>query len=128
MNEQEYKEALVLYFKGEIKACPQCRQINGHHKMDCSVRYYERTNVIRKNRYGDTYWWEEIDEPNHYAFMMEGNSMKWCRSSWNEETGDITMFDPSGGPFISVGSSLDGKTIKRIFVYGDTYGVEVSDE
>ena len=34
-----YRTNLKLYLEGKIKECPQCGQDNGHHKMDCGVRY-----------------------------------------------------------------------------------------
>ena len=36
-----YKVNLKLYLEGKIKKCPQCGQDNGHHKMDCGVRFEE---------------------------------------------------------------------------------------
>lgn len=63
-----------------------------------------------KNRYGDEYQYEKIGE-NEYKFVMEGDSMKYCRLGGKEgQEGiyyhDLGMFDPSGGPYVAVGSKI----------------------
>jgi len=68
-----------------------------------------------KNRYGDEYWFEEI-EPNVYA--IRGN-LKYWRFGGREGTSDIDMadlgfVDPSGGPFISCGYVIEGRKVTRI--------------
>ena len=71
-----------------------------------------------KNRYGDEYWFENI-EPSKYRFVMTGTSMKWCRYGGHElqehmDMNDLGMFDPSGGPYIPIGTVLPFGTVKRI--------------
>ena len=71
-----------------------------------------------KNRYGDEYWFESI-EPNQYRFVMTGTSMKYCRFGGREmqegiDYNDLGMFDPSGGPYIEIGTVLPFGTVKRI--------------
>ena len=71
-----------------------------------------------KNRYGDEYWFENI-EPSKYRFVMTGNSMKYCRYGGHElqehmDMNDLGMFDPSGGPYIAIGTELSIGTVKRI--------------
>jgi len=84
-----------------------------------------------RNRYGDWWWWTKESE-NTYKFNMTGNWMDYCRimGDMNEDnTGidTICMFDPSGGPYIAVGSLVDGKPITKIYPQDDTYYVEVSE-
>ena len=62
-----------------------------------------------KNRYGDEYHWEKLNE-KEYKFHMTGTSMNYCRFG-GKDTGpidhnDLGMFDPSGGPYVAVGSKI----------------------
>ena len=71
-----------------------------------------------KNRYDDEYWFENI-EPGKYRFVMTGTSMKYCRYGSHElqehlDMNDLGMFDPSGGPYIAIGTVLPFGTVKRI--------------
>lgn len=72
------------------------------------------------NRYGDAYWFTQIDE-NRWQFEMDKDcfSLKHCRMGGKEgqdsiDINDLGFFDPSGGPFISVGSKLYGREIINI--------------
>lgn len=63
-----------------------------------------------KNRYGDEYHWEKLND-NEYKFVMEGDSMKYCRIGGKEgqeklDPNDLGMFDGSGGPFVEVGGKI----------------------
>jgi len=63
-----------------------------------------------KNRYGDEYHWEKLND-KEYKFVMEGDSLKYCRYGGKEgqgklDTNDLGMFDPSGGPYVAVGSKI----------------------
>jgi hypothetical protein len=63
-----------------------------------------------KNRYGDEYHYEKISE-NQYKFVMEGDSIKYCRFGGKDgqegiDMNDLGMFDPSGGPYVAVGSKV----------------------
>lgn len=71
-----------------------------------------------KNRYGDEYWFESMTE-GKYLFVMTGNSMRYCRFGGRElqegiDYNDLGMFDPSGGPYIGIGTELPFGTVKRI--------------
>ena len=63
-----------------------------------------------KNRYGDEYHWEKLND-KEYKFVMEGDSMKYCRFGGQHlqehiDYDDLGMFDPSGGPYVAVGSKI----------------------
>ena len=66
------------------------------------------------NRYGDDILFEEIENEIH----MSGFNMDWMRYGWsNEDEKKIIMVDPSGGPYITLGSDLGlyfGDRKKRI--------------
>jgi len=71
-----------------------------------------------RNRYGNQYWFENIG-PGEYLFRIEGDSMKWCRCAGRDgqlsiNMNDLGMFDPRGGPFVSVGDVWPFGAIKRI--------------
>lgn len=71
-----------------------------------------------RNRYGDEYWFESMTE-GKYLFVMEGKSMEYCLFGGREmqegiDYNDLGMFDPSGGPYIGIGTVLPFGTVKRI--------------
>jgi len=73
-----------------------------------------------KNRYGDEYSWHKISA-GVYQFTMTGNSMQYCRFGGRVgqdtlDLNDIGMFDPSGGPYVSVNTEIDGQPISRIYL------------
>ena len=57
--------------------------------------------VLYNNRYGDNIIFEQIDNEIH----MSGFNMEWLRIGYDNEK-NITMVDPSGGPYLSVGMNL----------------------
>lgn len=48
---------------------------------------------------------------NEWKFETTGLSM---RSGYDNKTGEITMIDPEGGPFIESGFQFDGNTVDHI--------------
>lgn len=85
---------------------------------------------VYTNRYSDKYYFEKIDDPIQetsgelpndiaYCFHMDGDSMRYCRYGGKEgqdemDFDDLGMFDPSGGPYITVGTEIDGNPITKI--------------
>ena len=85
-----------------------------------------------KNRYGDTYYYETTETPNVFKFVMEGDSMKWCRFGGHDhqtsvDMNDLGFFDPSGGPYVDVGSKTPVGVVKRIFSNKDGLFVGVEE-
>jgi len=83
------------------------------------------------NRYGDEYSWIVIDE-NTYRFDMTSNGPNYARWGGKEgqekmDMNDLGMYDPSGGPYITIGMEIDGRPIKRLFIKRDVF-VEVSND
>ena len=77
-----------------------------------------------KNRYNDVYYYEATETPNVFKFVMEGISMNYCRFGGHEhqthvDSNDLGFFDPSGGPFVSIGSKIHVGVVKRIFYNDD---------
>jgi len=69
-----------------------------------------RRNWAMKNRYGDEYHWEKLND-KEYQFHMTGTSMNHCRFGGKKgqeglDPNDLGMFDPSGGPYVAVGSKI----------------------
>lgn len=70
-----------------------------------------------KNRHGDEYRFEKVSE-NIYTIV--GN-LKYWRYGGREgqeqmDFSDLGFVDPSGGPFIELGMSIEGRKIKKISV------------
>lgn len=84
------------------------------------------------NRYRDSYWFEKVS-PTTYKFVMDGDSLKYGRMGGKEgqegiDLSDLGMFDPSGGPYIGLGTEVDGKPIVKIAAIDSGYVVEVGNE
>jgi len=63
-----------------------------------------------KNRYGVEYSYVKYDD-NLYRFNMDEGSMNYMRYGGKEDQdgidpNDLGFFDPSGGPFVSVGGKI----------------------
>jgi hypothetical protein len=70
-----------------------------------------------KNRYGDEYTFEKVDE-NIYTIVGD---LKYWRYGGREgqeqmDFSDLGFVDPSGGPFIEVGMKIEGRKITKISV------------
>ena len=71
-----------------------------------------------KNRYGDEYSWEKLSD-KEYKFVMEGDSLEYASVGGKEgqsgiDYNDLGMFDPSGGPYVTLGGTLAGGVITHI--------------
>ena len=80
-----------------------------------------------KNRYGDEYSWHKISA-GVYQFIITGNSMQSCRfgGRLGQDTLDLNnlgMFDPSGGPYVSLNTEIDGLPISRIYIEDESKNV-----
>ena len=63
-----------------------------------------------KNRYGVEYCYVKYDD-NLYRFNMSEEGMKYMRYGGKEyeigiDYNDLGMFDPSGGPYVALGSKI----------------------
>ncbi len=70
-----------------------------------------------KNRYGDEYSFEKVGE-NTYTI---NGDLKYWRYGGREgqpqmDYSDLGFVDPSGGPFIAVGGTIEGRKITKISV------------
>ena len=79
-----------------------------------------------KNRYGDEYSFSQVDK-NTYTIV--GN-LKYWRYGGREgqeqmDFADLGFVDPSGGPFIELGMSIEGRKINRIRAEGEQILFEV---
>jgi len=73
-----------------------------------------------KNKYGDEY---EFVKVNDSTYTITGDLQYW-RYGGKEghaelDFNDLGFVDPSGGPFIAIGSRIDGKVITRIRIEGE---------
>jgi len=79
-----------------------------------------------KNRYGDEYTFEKVDE-NIYTILGE---LKYWRYGGREgqeqmDLNDLGFVDPSGGPFIELGMNIEGRKVNRIRAVGEQLFFEV---
>jgi hypothetical protein len=79
-----------------------------------------------KNRYGDEYAFEKIDE-NTYTIVGD---LKYWRYGGKEgqdqmDFNDLGFVDPSGGPFIATGHVIEGRKVNRIRAMGEQLFFEV---
>jgi hypothetical protein len=73
-----------------------------------------------KNRYGDEYTFEKVDE-NVYTIVGE---LKYWRYGGREgqeqmDLNDLGFVDPSGGPYIALGMNIEGRKVNRIRSEGE---------
>ena len=81
-----------------------------------------------KNRYGEEYEFKKIDE-NTYTIVGD---LKYWRYGGREgqekmDFNDLGFVDPSGGPFISVGYTIEGRKVNRIRAVGEQLFFEVEN-
>ena len=83
-----------------------------------------------KNRYGVEYSFVAVG-PATYEFHMDSDKMNYCRYGGLEgqdilDYNNLGFFDPSGGPFVSVGGTVENRVIIQIRVVGDQILLEVA--
>ena len=76
-----------------------------------------------RNRYADEYWFDKLSE-NQYTIKGE---LKYWRFGGREgqehmDMSNLGFVDPSGGPFITIGHSIEGRKIVNISAEGDLDG------
>lgn len=79
-----------------------------------------------RNRYGDEYHFEKINEN---TYTIKGD-LKYWRYGGQEgqerlDYNDLGFVDPSGGPFIGIGYPIEGRKVSRIRVESDEIFFEV---
>jgi hypothetical protein len=68
-----------------------------------------------KNRYGNEYHFEKVSDN---TYTIKGDLNYWRFGGKEGQSGidenDLGFVDPSGGPFISIGYMIEGRSVKRI--------------
>jgi hypothetical protein len=79
-----------------------------------------------KNRYGDEYTFEQVSEN---VYTIKGDLNYWRYGGKEGQSGidenDLGFVDPSGGPFISIGYMIEGRSVKRIIARDNEIFFEV---
>lgn len=79
-----------------------------------------------KNRYGDEFDFVKVNE-NTYKIV--GDLKYWRYGGKEGQDGinksDLGFVDPSGGPFMSAGTIIEGREVKRIFIEKDGDGDQI---
>ena len=75
-----------------------------------------RKTILLKSRYGETHRLERIGEKDSHLFSFVPADGYYRLGYSSKEGNNYDFVDPSGGPFIHVGTKFDGinKTIKSI--------------
>jgi hypothetical protein len=86
------------------------------------------SNTTYKNRSNKEYSFNAITD-NTYKFIIE--DFGYGRVGGKEgqdglDLNDLGMFDPSGGPYIALGTKVDDREIVRISTTDEGYLVEVA--
>jgi hypothetical protein len=71
------------------------------------------------NRYGDEY---EFVKTGPDTYTIEGNLKHWRCGGKDQESlnsNDLGFVDPSGGPFVSLGSRVEGREVIQISISAD---------
>lgn len=66
------------------------------------IKKIDSTIVEYQNRYGDIFTFESNERGN---IDWKGN-FEFGRFGYNDNPNDITMVDPSGGPYITLGANM----------------------
>jgi len=79
-----------------------------------------------KNRYGDVYGFRKLTDN---TYTIEGDLSYW-RFGGREgqeqmDMSDLGYVDPSGGPFISIGYTIESRMVKRISLINEQIIFEV---
>ena len=85
-----------------------------------------------KNRYGVEYHYEKVSD-NTFKFVMEESGMQYMRYGGREgqdapDMNDLGFFDPSGGPFVGIGSKIESGAVTRIMSTDEGILVEIENE
>jgi len=79
-----------------------------------------------KNRYGNEY---EFSQINENTYTVVGDLKYWRYGGQEGEPGidldNLGFADPSGGPFISPGLVIEGRSVTRIRLVGEQLLLEV---
>lgn len=87
-------------------------------------------NKSYSNRYGETYEFVK-QSATRYKFVMRAAALDFCRYGGKDgqhgiDIGDLGMFDPSGGPYVTLGVKIDGKRIVKIASCDQGFMIEVA--
>jgi hypothetical protein len=79
-----------------------------------------------KNRYGDEYRFEKVDE-NTFTIVGDLNNWRYGGREGQEkmDLNDLGFVDPSGGPYIELGMNIEGRKINNIRAVGEQLFFEV---
>lgn len=70
-------------------------------------------NIALYNRYGYIINLEPY-EGDKYVLKLDDNSSEYIRVGYKENNKDYYFIDPPGGPFMAVGSEIEGRKLTAI--------------
>ena len=85
-----------------------------------------------KNRHGVEYHYEKVGD-NTFKFVMKESGMQYMRVGGREgqnqiDMNDLGFFDPSGGPFVGIGSKIESGTVTRIMRTDEGIFAEIEND
>lgn len=76
-----------------------------------------QTNKVYHNRYGDEYWFQQLDQ---CVYTICGNLEYWRYGGKPHQDEadclDLGFADPSGGPFLEAGFEIDGRRVVKLML------------
>lgn len=88
----------------------------------------KKKSIELYNRYHSKLWLEFVED-NKWILKGDDNAMHYHRIGYERNNATINFVDPSGGPFLSVGSTIeDNKKIKSIERSPSGYIFTLEDE
>lgn len=73
----------------------------------------KKKSIELYNRYHSKLWLEFIED-NKWVLKGDNDAMDYYRVGYEHDNKSIRFIDPSGGPFLSVGTIVNGKKITSI--------------
>jgi len=85
-----------------------------------------KSNSEYKNRYGDRFEFVSTDSPTR--FILEGDLNHFRYGGKEDQDSldqlDLGMIDPSGGPYVELGTKINNKSITKISIYSEVIMLE----
>ena len=71
-------------------------------------------DIKLSNRYGYALYLHPTEEKDHYLLIGDEDALSCVGVTFDKSPINVIAIDPSGGPYIAVGSKIAGKVVKSI--------------
>ena len=85
-----------------------------------------KSNSEYKNRYGDRFEFVSTDSPSRFILEGDLNHFRYGGREGVEGVDllNLGMVDPSGGPYVELGTKINNKSITKISIYSEVIMLE----